>query len=239
MGERVISKQVNLRGVSVMLGMPCGPSVPWQTALSLVSTQTLMQDKGIGFQICMSAGSSIVDLARNQVAHLFLDSEHTRLFWIDSDIVWNAHDFLKMVARSTQMECVGATYLSKTEDPKFQLGSPPGEPNEFECWPVDGFGLGFTIVSRRVMEALADKAPQCQFLSDPKPRPRIFRCDITDDGVFRGEDMAFFADIREMGVQPYIDPSVVLGHVGQKIYTGSIACGVLEPPTLLTRDAAA
>ncbi len=54
-----------------------------------------------------------------------------------------------------------------------------------------------------------------------KPIARIFRCD-SDKGWFRGEDMAFFADVRALGYQTNLDPQIDLGHIGPKEYRGSI-----------------
>jgi hypothetical protein len=51
--------------------------------------------------------------------------------------------------------------------------------------------------------------------------PSVFRIDSVDGGR-RGEDMAFFADIRAAGYKVMLDPTVDLGHVGRKVYTGSI-----------------
>jgi len=49
----------------------------------------------------------------------------------------------------------------------------------------------------------------------------VFRWD-TVDGKRRGEDMAFFYDIINLGYDILMDPDVDLGHVGMKEYRGKI-----------------
>ena len=37
-----------------------------------------------------------------------------------------------------------------------------------------------------------------------------------------GEDMAFFEDLQKLGYKVHLDPSIELGHIGRKVYTGKI-----------------
>jgi hypothetical protein len=124
------------------------------------------------------------------------------------------------------MECVGANYVRKDDKGgllEFQFGSAVGEtqPNEWGCHPIKGMGLGFTCVTRRVIEELARINPMSK-INPTTWEHRIFRDDINDEWFDRGEDMAFFADIMAIGVQPYVDPKIDLGHVGTKVYRGSL-----------------
>jgi hypothetical protein len=47
--------------------------------------------------------------------------------------------------------------------------------------------------------------------------PRIFRCDEEGDEE-RGEDYAFWSDVRELGYSIHADAQTNLGHVGTKVY---------------------
>jgi hypothetical protein len=81
-------------------------------------------------------------------------------------------------------------------------------------------GLGFTVISREVMDRLADRAPKLVFPDGPEPKPHIFRSD-SFNGAVRGEDMAFFSDIHDLGYKVWLDPAVELGHVGTYVYRAS------------------
>lgn len=215
--------EFDLGGVSVMIGIPCGPDLPWQTLQSIVETCLALRDKGIPFELKMVAGCSIVEQARSKVTHEFLSGSMNRLFMIDSDMQWKSSDFIRMLALSTKMDVVCAAYPAKRDACTFMLKWDEDAlvANEYGCLPIGGVGLGFTVVHRRVIEDIASNSPHLMFPGMDTPIPHIFRCDI-ENGAFRGEDMAFFADVKALGYEINLDPNVTLGHVGTKMYTGSI-----------------
>jgi hypothetical protein len=210
---------LDLSGVSVMVCMPAHRDIPVPTVVSLLGTADLMKSRGIPFEIQLQYGSSLVEVARTKGVDHFLKGDKNRLFWIDSDMSWSAAAFLRLLALSTKMDVVGAAYPYKQDPIQFPISPVNGtmEANEYGCIPMAGFGLGFTVMTRRVIQAVSDMSPKLKFPGDPEPIPHVFRCD-TINGEFRGEDMAFFADIRSLGYEVCLDPTVTLGHVGQKTY---------------------
>lgn len=219
----------DLAGVSVMIAIPVNRDLPWQTAQSLVETTIQLQSRGIDFDVQFVVGSSIVEVARTKAANVFLQSSKSRMFMIDSDQAWQAKDFIRLLALSTKMDIVLGAYPAKRDPPTFLLSPEDGDvaSNEWGCLPVKGIGLGFTVVAREVMQRLADRAPKVVLPDSPEPVPHIFRCDIVE-GVFRGEDMAFFADAKQLGYQAWLDPMINVGHIGAKEYSGSIMDALIQ-----------
>jgi hypothetical protein len=214
---------LDLTDVSVMLAMPTNRDLSPQTVISLLTTQDALNARGVANTISLQAGGSIVEHSRTKCADDFLSSPHNRLFWVDSDIVWTADDFLRLLALSTVMDVVGGAYPAKLDPPLFFLnrGADPITENEYGCLSYPGWGLGFTVVNRNAMEALASKAPKVKFHDRPHPLAHIFRCDV-HNGDARGEDMAFFADLKAAGFTPWLDPFIRLGHIGPKVYAASL-----------------
>lgn len=213
----------DMAGVHVMLAMPTHRDINALTVRSLLETQGLFIQRGIPLDIEIQFGSSLIQHVRSKVAHRFLQSKATRLFWVDSDIVWKGSDFLRLVAMSSKLECVCGSYTRKSDPPEFMLNldAETVETNEYGCIPIKGAGLGFTCVHRHVVERLAGNAPRVRFPDMPGENvPHIFRCDEFE-GEARGEDMAFFADVRALGYTVNLDPAVTLGHVGSKVYEAS------------------
>jgi hypothetical protein len=210
-----------LAGLSVMICMPTHRDLPPQTVCSMLETQHELLARGIPFEFQMQVGGSLVHHSRTKCAHLFLKSECNRLFWIDSDIVWSPQDFCRLLAMSTKMECVSAIYPSKSDPADFYLRcddiNAPIEANEFGCLPLKGLGLGFTVVHRKVIEELSEKAPKRKINGIDELIPSIFRLDHEGDEE-RGEDMAFFSDVRALGYKVHLDPAISLGHIGPKEY---------------------
>jgi len=202
--------------------MPAHRDIPVHTVISLMGTADLMRSKGIPFEMQIQHGGSIVSFARTKAAHTFLQSDKNRLFWIDSDMEWNPDDFLKLLALSTRLEVVGGIYVSKSEQPTFFINydNPEIEIGPLGCFEIAGMGLGFTCVQRSIMEELAQRAPRLKFPDLREPIPHIFRID--ECGVeARGEDMAFFADIRALGHKVWACADLTLGHIGPKIHTAN------------------
>jgi len=220
-----MSRKFDLAGVSVMLAMPVHRDIPAATVASLIETQAVVAKRNIDLEIRLQVGSSAVSHVRTTTAAQFLDSKHTHLFWIDSDIVWEPDSFLRLLALATKLECVCAIYPAKAEPPTFFIGNDgtPGqlEANEYGCLEIGGCGIGFSVFQRKVIEELAEKAPKAKFPGIDKPIPYLFRFDI-HNGDARGEDMAFFADVRALGYRINLDPTVTLGHVGTKEYRAAI-----------------
>lgn len=211
------------KDVGVFIGIPCGPSLPWQTVQSLLETTIALKGMGIGFEVRFVAGCSIVQMARNKVAAEFLRSRANRLFMIDSDMQWKPEHFLRLLALSTKMEVICGAYRMKQEEQLYALkwDEGPLTTNEWGCLPIEGTGLGFTVVQRKVMEELAARAEGVKWHNDPEPFPYIFNIGPVD-GELRGEDIGFFADCRALGYTVNLDPELELGHIGTKVFAGSI-----------------
>jgi hypothetical protein len=208
----------------VMIGMPIGSgSLPWPTAVSLLATVRVLDKEGIKFKIEAPVGCSVVQWARSTIAEAFLKQEdYTHLFWIDSDIQWTPDDFIRILGFGAVLDVVGATYPFKKDPPGFliNLAGEPGqvEVNGLGCVRIESMGLGFTLVKRAVMEKVAaGKTLMRDDLNGQEYRD-IFRVDRTSRDTPRGEDVAFFADVKEAGYTAWLDPSVKLGHIGSKTY---------------------
>lgn len=212
--------EVNIKGVPVYIGIPVYGSMPYHTAHSLALTMQACGANGIPAELGMH-NRGIVHWARNMVLDGFLKSDKQKLFWIDSDMVWNVGDFFKFLAMSTVRDVVCAAYPAKQEGPlDFQIGG-SGVVQDcdtlglLEIW---GTGLGFTIMDRSICEQLADNAPKAR--DGDRHYARVFRADDIVDGRMRGEDIGFFADIRGLGHKVWLDPTIELGHAGQKVWRG-------------------
>jgi hypothetical protein len=219
-----------MASVLPMLAIPTTRDFPPATVMSLLNTKQLCMEKGISSITCFVENASMGAFdGRNRCVREFLKSPCTHLFWIDSDMSWNAQDFLRILALGIKMPFIAAAYPSKRDTVKFAFMSVTQDnievlpTDEYGCVKLAGLGLGFACVQRKVIEQLAAKAPQAKCADDKTPGPQIFRCIVRGGDVF-GEDIIFCEDVRALGYDIKIDPNIVLGHVGAKEYRhGSIA----------------
>lgn len=223
--------QIDLKGLSVMVGMPAGRDLPGLTVKSLMGTQSLCRDVGVPFQFGMVIGSAVVQWARDEVIDLFLQSNATRLFWIDSDMVWEPEQFMRLLALSQYRDVICAAYPAKKEQPTFYVNWEPEaglKQGEYGLLEINGIGLGFTVMSRRVVEELAANADKVIDDVSQREMAAVFRIGQTPTRRRQGEDMAFFADIRALGYKVLLDPTVDLGHIGTKEYRGAIKDALVQ-----------
>jgi hypothetical protein len=211
----------------VFLGMPMHRTLEPETHFSIVKTIYALADQGIPSMHANIKGSSIIEVARSRVCEEFLKTDATHLFMLDSDQVWEARDFLRILSLGMVLPVVGGIYPIKRDPPKFYVSYDPRrlEWNGWGCLAIKGMGLGFTCVQRKVIEQLAQKAPKILMPERAEPLAHIFRCDVVD-GTFRGEDVAFFADCRNLGYPCWLEPKVCIGHVGHKVYEANFLDGL-------------
>lgn len=219
------SVQISMEGVSVMIGMPTSRDLPVATVKSFLATHDKCLEMDIPIAVSFIVGSAIITKARDEVIESFLASDASHLFWIDSDMVWDANDFVRLLAVAQKVDVVGGAYPAKIDgQPTFfvkydkENGITGGDYGLLE---VEGLGLGFTVMSRSVIKSVVKASTSVFDEISGRTRPSVFRVD-SYEGKFRSEDMAFFHDIRGLGYKVWLDPEVNLGHVGTKQYTGSI-----------------
>ena len=165
-----------------------------------------------------------IDVNRSSVANEFLKSDFNVLFWIDQDMVWKPEDFIRILVLSTKMDIVGATYVYKNDQMDFVVSKAQENTwNEYGCIPCEGLGLGFVAMTRKVIQTMADRAPEVNFanLGAETKRFKYMFHPGPYDGTYQGEDITFFRECREAGFQPYLDPTITLGHAGTKVYSAS------------------
>jgi hypothetical protein len=217
--------RVEMKDVSVMIGIPTTRDLPPQTVLDLIASMARCSKLQVPVEIGLVIGCGVVQWARDEVLDQFLRSDKNRLFWIDSDMTWTPDQFVRLLALSTMHPVVGATYTAKLEQPTFYVHFDKERgmvTDGHGLVDVTGMGLGFTVMRREVLETLADKAPKVIDQIGKRELASVFRIDTDAERHRRGEDIAFFHDIAAAGFQIKMDTETSLGHIGVKTYRGSI-----------------
>lgn len=212
---------------TVMIAMPTHRDLPPETVRSLLDTQAACFRAGIDFYGEFGKGSSLVHHSRSKIAWHFLQSDCSHIFWIDSDQEWSADSFMRILALATVKDIVAAAYPFRRDDPGGFFIEFEGETVEADdrgCLPAKKLGLGFCCAQRHVIEELAERAPKARFMdiNGGEPIPHIFRLGIADGDMAEGEDVAFFTDVRALGYTINVDPTIVLGHIGPKVFRGRL-----------------
>ena len=163
-------------------------------------------------QYKMISVSKVHHVARNTIVEHFLDTDMDYLLFIDSDMIWepDSVELAYNLIQQEQVDIVTGIYFTKGAPhlPVIKkLDIDAGCYNIFVEWgnqpfEVDGAGLGFMLISRKVLEAM--KQPL-----------------FTWDGGF-SEDLNFCLKAKkDHGFKIWADPLVKLGHVGSKVFTSA------------------
>lgn len=227
--------KVRVADLYVSIGMPCGQSLPWQTSMSLAHTTAELGRLGVQTHFSVIAGNANVFAARDAVLDCFLRSDAKQLFWIDSDMKWTPEQFMRLLVLSIKYPVVAATYPTKMGTPRMVVKHPDlvnFEINEDGLIKVESLGLGFTCVQRHVMERLVVGKPMLYDEIADREYASVFYQDWAESRTKsgrinrRGEDTNFFKDVRTLGYDVLLDPTIMLGHVGNKSFEGDPVKGL-------------
>lgn len=178
-------------------------------------TRFLVAGTRDGDEILAPAIRKPAHLAANLLVRGFLASTADSLLFVDDDHAFRGDTLerLRSRAESWQYDAVGALYtargvgrpliLAETPDSKAR---PSGDGDAQYFWPtewnagdvleVDGLGLGFTLIRRRVFEGL--------------PEPWFYYPRMVDTS---SEDLPFFRDARRAGFRLAVDTALPIGHL--------------------------
>lgn len=232
---------IDIAGLKLMVAVPTSRDLDPEVVLSLLNTQLEMVSRSVPHEIKIEFGGASIFQARSLAVDNFLRSDKNRMLFLDSDIAFEAAAVSRLLAISTKHPIVAGAYVFKREPLLFGLDFEDDHftTDEFGCIEIKGLGLGFTMLHREVLEKMAAKAPKLKFPQRPWPVAHIFSdsivpiCDDTPnvetyDGALITEDILFFNGCRELGYKVKLDPSIVLGHVGRKVYRQSFMDALIK-----------
>ena len=163
---------------------------------------------------------SLIQRARNNMVRDFLKTDFQALFFIDSDISFDAEDVAKVWNLQERGKVTVGVYRMKKEDSEYaawhdgrlvtDLSSLPGVVD------VDYAGTGFMCIDRTVFEEFQEAYPERSY-EDTETSFCYF--DPRVEGVYLSEDYAFCKDYRAIGGGILMDTSVRLKHHGTKAYS--------------------
>lgn len=202
--------------------------------LSLMTAQRLLFEAKIESDVLVIADCPYLPTARNTLAAMFLrDPEATDLFFIDSDVGFDAMAVIRMVNRPE--EIVAGIYPLKRDSGGWPVvmqtrdGIPIGREGLIEA---DFLPTGFMRIKRSALERLMEAYPCLRYadsvvetMGDGTLREAwdFFHMGIDFERQrWTTEDYAFCQRWRELGGRLWIDPDIDFQHVGRKAYHGNL-----------------
>lgn len=208
---------------------------------SLVALYRVLRDAGIDYDEFIIENCPYLPAARNTLAAMFLsDPDATDLFFIDSDVAFDAAGAVRILERPESI-VAGIYPLKKLLGGfpvklRLQDGKPLGRDGliEAELLPT-----GFMRIKRGVFDLLQKSYPDLQYADsvvevsgyDIKEAFDYFHMGIEEGKQrWRTEDYAFCQRWRDLGGTLWVYPDVNFEHVGSYAYRGNLHEHLLQQP---------
>ncbi len=189
------------------------------------SVYTLARHTNIEFDYQDVSGGSYIDHNRNLMADMFMQSDCTHLFFLDSDQSWDVTGMLNVL--KSDKEIVGAAYPVKNNWENYGVTIQCDEKTNIAIVdPADGLikaqkvPTGFMKISRTVFEKLRAAMPDNWYWDGSRKIHNYFGR-LLIDHLSYGEDISFGIRWQSIGGDIWVEPRVNMGHYGVQGWYGN------------------
>jgi hypothetical protein len=198
--------------------------VPFRDYVHPLTEDCLDQLAAAGYAVTRRMGVSAIDAARNDMAQDAVDAGFERLLFIDSDMVFKPADVAALEAHDLPIVC--GAYIKKDmsgfahqfavrENVWFGAGG--------QLIEARAVGMGFTMITATALAVITEKCRLKYYLrhNGQIAYPWFMPTTAVIEGlrVYRSEDYSFCDRAVKAGFKIMCDTSLILGHVGQRVYT--------------------
>jgi hypothetical protein len=193
---------------SVMIAVPAMEMVNAEFAQHLAMAAANMVANGIKINCAFNIGS-VITIARRNLVEIFLKSEFTHIFWVDSDMKFPIDAPLRLLKRNKPI--VGANYRRRRfPNPNFTgMSGSSGNFREFQTTDasppmelIDVLPHGLVMVQREVYQNV--------------PQPHYLQEFIPSLNLEIGEDIFFCQQAQKAGYEIWCDQELSreVAHIG-------------------------
>jgi hypothetical protein len=178
---------------------------------SLFNSQKALA-KDVEFCLDVIINEPLIQLARNKLLSVFLESDCDQLIFIDSDQAWTPDDLLKLI--NSDKDFIGAPVILKTSN-NYNVSF--NRVSNDELMEVDFVGTGFLKISRLVAEQVFNSSQE--YLDGDSTCRMAFEVNVVDKNIL-SEDFMFCKKWKDLGGEVFIDTSINPYHIGNVSFQG-------------------
>ena len=215
--------------MSILIGLPCyGGVVSDKTTNALFKLGKQFVRNNIDHGILTLANESLISRGRSRIANFFINNtEFEYLFFLDSDVGFEADAVLKLLNYNKEMVC--GAYPMKTVPLKWNFTLTQPQQREGDLVAIDKIGIGFSLIHRNVFIRIAKQYPELKYIPTNEStthNPTEAEYDnsyhyfheMRQGDIYLPEDLSFFTRARTVGMQAWMDTSINLCHVGSHVF---------------------
>jgi len=200
----------------------CHRQITGQTAWAVEKAHLT---QSMNFLWVLSPGDALVGRARSITASNFLmDNMAPYLIFLDSDIVFQPEDLQRLYSDlKAGYDLVGGVYSVRANTQLAHYGMGGKISLDGKIKEVQFLSTGFTGISKNMLQKMVDelKLPLLNENDWAKCYPFFETGRYIDEKykIYISEDWDFCNKARKVGVIPYLDTSILLGHIGSQVFT--------------------
>ena len=215
--------------MSILIGLPCyGGVVSDKTTNALFKLGKQFVRNNIDHGILTLANESLISRGRSRIANFFINNtDFEYLFFLDSDVGFEADDVLKLLNYNKEMVC--GAYPMKTIPLKWNFTLTQPQQREGDLVAIDKIGIGFSLIHRNVFIRIAKQYPELKYIptnesTTHNPTEQEYDNsyhyfhEMRQGDIYLPEDLSFFTRARSIGMQAWMDTSINLCHVGSHVF---------------------
>ena len=207
------------------------------------------EDLSYSINFHIHAGGALISYARNECVRKFLDSDCTKLLFIDADIGFGAENVWRLLRKDVEFAL--APYVTKSlndvNDSKFILSfnDKDQKVDEDGFLKVESGPAGFMMIDRSVFTKLGEAYPECTtkmfHLQNGEAKKTnnyttYFDCITDPEQGALGEDISFCKRWSNIGGDIYCDAYAALTHFGTHSFQGQLAQSIQQGIAGLDED---
>ena len=187
-------------------------------------------NEGVPFIWVPHPGDALIGRARSIMATQFLTRFPCEyMIFLDSDIEFEPKDLMRLYFDMVDKghELIGGVYTVRSADQLAHFGIGGRTILDNQIHEVAYLSTGFMGIAKSLLKRMVEelKLPLCH----PKEEHINFQCypffesgasffEGANEWIYRSEDWDFCDKARKVGVKPYLDTSILLGHRGEKMW---------------------
>jgi len=216
--------------------------IPYVEGLIKFTSGVAPKDLQFETNIHLHSGSALITEARNMCVSNFLESDCTKLLFIDADIGFEPEDIWRLLRKNEDV--VLAPYVLKNLEnaSSLKMVLHYNDKDNVEV-SADGFTeikggpAGFMMIDRKVFEKLHEAFPEKKQplkhivrgqMVEEKNYYTYFDCAIDPQEGCVGEDLAFCFMWKSIGGKIFCDTKAELTHIGVHKFSGSLVETLIE-----------
>lgn len=216
-------KAVDLRERKLFLAIPTyDGKVHIKLAYTLAQLMPMALRVGVSVKLGHVIGCSLIPMARNMLVDQFLKSDCTEMLFIDSDVLPEPDQILRLMAQSGDKDITAGAYPRRKKDRMFFMDLHYDDNGDLEfdgsLMRINRVGTGFMLIRRNVLEHMAAKSERYLDQDGVGKVANVFELAVKD-GQFVGEDYTFCDKARAEGFKVWIDVEISMPHVGIEEFT--------------------